>query len=122
MALLSLSAKKAGVFLRHFTRREKLGITRSAENSQPKKGMESTSVLLEAQMSNPSLHPSFLLLLLFQAQLSHDLGSSSLEQKHAKPGHQPTLFPGNHCGERTKSQRGGGLSGARSYTGKQCGW
>jgi hypothetical protein len=45
MALLSLSAKKAGVFLRHFTRKDKHSITRSAENSA-QEGMEDTSVLL----------------------------------------------------------------------------
>lgn len=57
MALLSLSAKKAGVFLRHFTRREKHGITRSAENSV-QGDMPHTASSQEARcQSNTPLHP-----------------------------------------------------------------
>lgn len=37
MALLSLSAKKAGVFLRHFTAGEKHSINGSSGNSQPRR-------------------------------------------------------------------------------------
>ena len=34
---------------------------------------------------------------LLQAQLSHNPGSSPLEQKHAEPGHQPNPFPDDQC-------------------------
>lgn len=59
MALLSLSAKKAGVFLRHFTRREKQSITPFAENSRAKGPWRERVPLCEAAWDTSTFLSSF---------------------------------------------------------------
>lgn len=116
MALLSLSAKKAGVFLRHFTRREKQhnSICRklSVERAQ-----STVSSSLRSQCSNPSRQPSPSPPSPPSSSIP-GLGSSSLEQKHAEPGRQPNLLPGNQHGEKSCARKHRGSDVAQAGRGK----